>query len=648
MRIVSWNVNSLATVRGYNPWRGRSWREVLDALDADVVCFQETKISRATAANQPDMVLVPGYDAFFSFCRQRVGGGGYSGVATYVRTERVPPPVEAEEGFLNVLGQRPQSRIGHWPDLEADFTREELEALDSEGRCLVTDHHLFVLFNVYFPNDATDERHVYKMKFYRAIEARVRALLAAGRHVVVVGDVNTTHEEIDHADPKKSMKELGIESYGETPSRRWIHALLHPRGPMVDVFRRFHPDRTGAFTCWNTKIDARPANYGTRLDYVLASVGLAPAFCGGDVHQDVMGSDHCPVSGTMRDEVWVDAEGRLVEGEGPEGAKLVRLADLMEPEPDAAPRNPPALCTRFWEEFSGKQKKLSTFFSAARPEADKAAAPDSPVEETPGDRGGSQTERPTYAPSAAIAAASAPAKQERTSWTSPSSKAAKKAAPKKKGSAASGAAPGQKSLLSFLAKPASAPSPPSVPSPQSLAPPPEPELPVGNGRGARSTGDDDAPSAEPTPSLASPHPPHADLPPDPGFTFESNEPVVKTAWNALFQPRPAPLCHHGEPTKEWVTGKPGPNKGRAFYLCQRPVGPEEEGTQKGVFGAKKGPGLKIGQFRCDFFEWKHGKNGKRRASDVPEDPKRGKAARVETGSSQEEAEPDWWPSDVEM
>jgi AP endonuclease-2 len=583
MKIVSWNVNSLPTTQSYHPWRDMTWKELLDSFDADIICFQETKLSRATALQETNMLVVPGYDAFHSFCRVKPSGGGgagYSGVATYVRTERIPTPVDAEEGFLNVLKQKPPSRIGCYGDLESDLlTKDEMDALDAEGRCVITDHHLFVLFNVYFPNDGSDERHVYKMKFHRAIEHRIRSLLAAGRHVILLGDINTTHTELDHADPKKSMKESGIENYIDVPSRKWIHNLLTPNGPMVDTFRQFHPTRMGAFTCWNTKTQARDSNYGTRIDYVLVSEGIAGLVSGAEVEQKITGSDHCPITATLRDDVWVNERGTIVE-EGVEGAKVAKLVDLLEPGivgEDGKAREAPQLCAKFWDEFSGKQKKLSTFFAAKSKDEVAAVAAgqgnESPVDEVNGDSADRRGSVSQPAPSK-------PA--EKTSWVSPSK--AKKAAGKKKGgSQASGSgSAGQTSLFAFLGKPAA----------KSASPDPQ-SAPI------RAPAEKAASQPPSKPTIPQPSPPRPLSPTSPFLVH--NEPEVKQSWSSIFKPKAAPMCFHDEPAKEWVTNKPGPNKGRAFYLCQRPPGPEEEGTEKGAFGSKKRKGLKIGQYKCDFF-----------------------------------------------
>lgn len=138
-------------------------------------------------------------------------------------------------------------------------------SLDSEGRCLVTDHSTFVLFNVqlflnqiYFPNgDSSDDRRSFKMRYSQAVQWRIEELVAQGRSVILVGDINVCAAEIDHCDPKKSIKELGIEAFQDTPARSWFNTFLYPKGVMHDTFRSLHPLDTRAYTVWNTLVNAR-------------------------------------------------------------------------------------------------------------------------------------------------------------------------------------------------------------------------------------------------------------------------------------------------------------------------------------------------------------------------------------------------------
>ncbi|KAJ3267393.1 Class II abasic (AP) endonuclease, partial [Borealophlyctis nickersoniae] len=368
MRILSWNVNGIRTLKQYKPWKElKDFASILNALQADIICFQEAKVSRDRTDS--DIALCPDFDAFFSFCK--VGlfitspiktppltqirdsdqtRQGYSGVTTYVRHEFTP--IAAEEGFSGLLKPQSPSPIGCYGNLREEFTTPELVALDSEGRVMITDHRLFVLFNIYFPNDASDERHAFKLRFNRAIQIRVEALINAGRQVIIVGDVNICRAEIDHCDPKKSIRENGIASFEDTPARQWLNSFLEPVGPMVDLFRHYYPDRQKVFTCWNTLTEARVANYGTRIDYILVTPPLLPWFADCTVESAIMGSDHCPVAAVMPDRL------PSTESGGEQGPTLAESMGC----PAGTKRDPPRLCARYWDEFSGTQKKLSSFF----------------------------------------------------------------------------------------------------------------------------------------------------------------------------------------------------------------------------------------------------------------------------------------------
>lgn len=203
------------------------FKSVLDALDADIICFQETKIQRNKLEKQH--ALVDGYDAFFSFSRTRAS---YSGVVTYVK-KGAYTPIASEEGFTGLLNTEDNKE----PLYFSEFTTPELQALDNEGRCVITDHGQFVLFNVYFPNEGPEnpDRGTFKMQFHRAIQQRIEQFWKQGkdegrsREVIVVGDVNVAHREIDHVDPAGSIKERGMKSYGDTPGRQWFEEFVYPK-----------------------------------------------------------------------------------------------------------------------------------------------------------------------------------------------------------------------------------------------------------------------------------------------------------------------------------------------------------------------------------------------------------------------------------
>ncbi|KAJ3039700.1 Class II abasic (AP) endonuclease [Rhizophlyctis rosea] len=581
---------------------------------------------------------------------------GYSGVTTYVRSKYTP--VDAEEGFTGVLKPSAPSSIGCYGKLLQEFTIAELTALDSEGRVVITDHRFFVLFNVYFPNDPTDERHAYKMRFYRAIQIRVEALIGAGREVIIVGDVNACHEEVDHCDPKQSMKEHGIQNFQDTPARQWFHKFLHPLGPMVDTFRHLHPTTTKAFTCWNTLLNARYVNFGTRIDYILCTQGIVPWVEEATVESQLFGSDHCPVAVVLKDRD-PKSQTSLLELMAPEGCKSDQK------------RDPPRLCSRYWQEFTGKQQKLSGFFmkkegsvgagagsvtsdtlDAANVEMVEPMMGNEPLEEQREQFPAFvlevvQPPKPEPASSqdsidqadvkedssngtavsgtdSDVATVAAPLAQPVTAVLPLKSvptetKYGAAGLPSKRGKLSrsgagrgkdslqkKGQAPKQTAISSFFTKRTASDAASnadlctvaaestavavqqdqlSQESSQELPQPPPTATQVTIPSLSNPTM---SPSSSPTPPPPSPAHPERDATPVP-------TPPPSAQWRMLMQPKEVPKCWHGEAAKEWTVNKTGPNQGRRFYLCARPVGPGEGKGKK-----------EVGEWRCDFFAWKNG------------------------------------------
>lgn len=157
------------------------------------------------------------------------------------------------------------------------------------------------------------------------------------------------HRPIDHCDPATSIKDHGLKEFGDHPARKWLDSFLSTR-QAVDVFRQFFPEREKAFTCWNTLINARPINFGTRLDYFLTDPGLMNYVKHCDIMPDIMGSDHCPVELQFKDD-FIDLIGER------EPALSASLQLQM-----SAPVTP-GLCSCYYEEYSGKQKNILHFFS---------------------------------------------------------------------------------------------------------------------------------------------------------------------------------------------------------------------------------------------------------------------------------------------
>uniref|UniRef100_A0A8C4PMV3 DNA-(apurinic or apyrimidinic site) endonuclease n=1 Tax=Equus asinus TaxID=9793 RepID=A0A8C4PMV3_EQUAS len=336
LRVVSWNINGIR-----RPLQGvceepsnctaMAMGRVLDKLDADIVCLQETKVTR-DVLTEP-LAIIEGYNSYFSFSRNR---SGYSGVATFCKDSATP--VAAEEGLSGLLATH-NGDVGCYGNMD-EFTQEELRALDSEGRALLTQHKIrtsegkektLTLINVYCPHadPGKPERLAFKMRFYRLLQTRAEALLAAGSHVIILGDLNTAHRPIDHWDAVNLECSFEDDPGGSSNQAPCLSARLMV--PSRASIAGSMPKQEGAFTCWSVVSGARPLNYGCRLDYVLGDRTLViDTFQASFLLPEVMGSDHCPV-----------------------GAVLSVSS--------VPAKQCPPLCTRFLPEFAGTQLKILRF-----------------------------------------------------------------------------------------------------------------------------------------------------------------------------------------------------------------------------------------------------------------------------------------------
>lgn len=326
LRITTWNVNGIRNPFGYQPWRDRrTFEGMFDILEADIVIMQELKIQRKDLRD--DMVLVPGWDCYFSLPKHKKGRSGmrrchedvlkslsvgYSGVGIYTR-QAACAPIRAEEGVLGVLP--PPNSTTSYCNLPEDqhiggyLSLEQIEdlgvdpqALDAEGRCVVVEFPAFVLFGLYSPANSNGLRDDFRFGFLSALDIRIRNLIAMGKRVVVTGDLNVSREEIDTASAEENMKKEGItrEQYLSTPNRRIFNQLLEggivigdrDEGREVpvmwDICRGFHPGRRGMYTHWEQKINARPGNFGSRIDFVLCSLNMKPWFCDSNIQEGLM------------------------------------------------------------------------------------------------------------------------------------------------------------------------------------------------------------------------------------------------------------------------------------------------------------------------------------------------------------------------
>jgi exodeoxyribonuclease-3 len=248
IRLISWNVNGIraAQKKGFLDW--------LDQEQPDIMCVQETKAHK----EQLDSELAEpnGYHSYFSSAEKK----GYSGVAIYSKRE----PISIKCGF-------------------------GIEKFDREGRILIADYEDFVLFNIYFPNGkASKERLEYKMEFYGAFLEYAETLKGRGKNIVVCGDVNTAHKEIDLARPKDNEDTSGF----LPEERAWIDKFLSHG--YVDTFRAFNQEPDN-YSWWSMRTRARERNVGWRIDYFYASENVMEMIIDAFILPDVMGSDHCPI-----------------------------------------------------------------------------------------------------------------------------------------------------------------------------------------------------------------------------------------------------------------------------------------------------------------------------------------------------------------
>ena len=253
IKILSWNVNGIRAVlkKGLLGW--------LKKESPDILCFQETK----ALPNQlpPELLYPPGYEAHWNSAVRL----GYSGVATWTKTK----PLAIKKGF-------------------------GIKKFDEEGRVLETEFKDFTLFNIYFPNGKmNDERLKFKLEFYEEILKYFMKLKKKGKRLVICGDYNTAHKEIDLARPKENRKVSGF-----LPIEcAWMDKL--EASGFVDTFRVFNQD-PGHYTWWDLISRARERNVGWRIDYHFISENLKPHLKDAFILPEVMGSDHCPVGITLK------------------------------------------------------------------------------------------------------------------------------------------------------------------------------------------------------------------------------------------------------------------------------------------------------------------------------------------------------------
>lgn len=245
MKLISWNVNGLRAVVGKN------FREVFQSLDADFFCLQETKMQ----AGQLDLQF-PGYRSWWNFADKK----GYSGTAIYSRME----PLAVTYGM-------------------------GIDEHDHEGRVITLEMDDFFLVCVYTPNSQDGLRRLdYRMRWEDDFRRYLQGL-DSRKPVVVCGDMNVAHNEIDLKNPKTNRQNAGFTD----EERNQMTALLE--AGFADTFRHLHPTQEGIYSWWSYRFHAREKNTGWRIDYFLTSTCLLPRVREANILTDIMGSDHCPV-----------------------------------------------------------------------------------------------------------------------------------------------------------------------------------------------------------------------------------------------------------------------------------------------------------------------------------------------------------------
>ncbi|WP_169777185.1 exodeoxyribonuclease III [Campylobacter mucosalis] len=246
MKLISWNVNGLRSATNKNAF---AW---LDEIKPDFLALQEIKVKEADVPNE---IYKLGFNEISLNSGLRAG---YSGVMSLAKFQTT-------------------THKGRFFD-------------DSEGRVL--EHHFgdVVLFNIYFPNgQKDDERLSYKMAFYKAFLAYCDEILKSGKEIIICGDVNTAHTEIDLKNPKANAKTSGFLPI----ERAWIDELLSHG--FIDTFRHFYPQKTDAYSWRSYRFNARAKNVGWRIDYFFISNGLKNRLKNAFIMPEILGSDHCPV-----------------------------------------------------------------------------------------------------------------------------------------------------------------------------------------------------------------------------------------------------------------------------------------------------------------------------------------------------------------
>lgn len=252
MKLISWNVNGLRAVCE------KGFRDIFNSLDADFFCLQETKLQ----AGQIDLSF-DGYKSYWNYADKK----GYSGTAIFSKHD----PLSVSYG------------IG-------------IDEHDHEGRVITLEMPNFFLVTCYTPNSQDElKRLEYRMTWEDDFRSYLLSLEAKGKPVIVCGDLNVAHQEIDLKNPKTNHMNAGFTD----EERAKMTTLLD--GGFIDTWRYFNPDVKDVYSWWSYRFQARAKNTGWRIDYFLASASLAPSLVSAGIHTEIFGSDHCPIELIIKD-----------------------------------------------------------------------------------------------------------------------------------------------------------------------------------------------------------------------------------------------------------------------------------------------------------------------------------------------------------
>jgi exodeoxyribonuclease-3 len=247
-RILCWNVNGIRAIwkKGFPEWFAKEM--------PDILCIQETKAQPEQLDNE--VLNYKDYKSYFFSAEKK----GYSGVAVWTKHE----PLRVSAGFNNPV-------------------------FDAEGRIIELEFEKYILFNIYFPNGGRGpERVRYKLDFYNCLFERAQELRKKKKNIIVCGDYNTAHKEIDLARPKENANTSGFLAI----EREWIDKIISM--DYIDIFREYNKS-PNQYTYWDQITRARERNVGWRIDYFMVSKEARSMVTNATIHPEVMGSDHCPI-----------------------------------------------------------------------------------------------------------------------------------------------------------------------------------------------------------------------------------------------------------------------------------------------------------------------------------------------------------------